>query len=133
MARAPSTPANATTEFAPLRDAAKCPTYNDWPYGLARRVGYSGRLEQDALIRGFVRSPITYLLGDADVLPTGVFDASCPAMAQGDSRLTRGTAFAEYMRSRFNARHQADLVPACGHNLRRMFTADVSLPLMFPK
>jgi pimeloyl-ACP methyl ester carboxylesterase len=126
------TPGRASTEFAPFEGAAKCPTYNNWPYGLDRRRGYAGRLKTDDLIRQFVSRPVTYLLGDADVLTTGVFDSSCPAGAQGASRLARGLAFADYMRERFNARHEVVTVPSCGHNARCMFTADVSLSIMFP-
>jgi hypothetical protein len=34
----------------------------------------------------------TSLVGEYDTLPLAGFDASCPAMAQGPSRLARGQA-----------------------------------------
>ncbi len=126
------TPRDAATDFGPYEHAAKCATYNHWPYGLDYRSGYAARLEPDALVRQFVNRPVTYLLGDADVQTTGTFDGSCAAKAQGHSRLVRGRAFADYVRGRFHARHDIVTVPDCGHNARCMFTADVSLPIMFP-
>jgi hypothetical protein len=77
--------------------------------------------------------PVTYLLGELDVLPLAGFDSSCPAMAQGPTRLARGQAFAAYVKAKYNAQHQVVVVPLCGHNARCMFTAEVALPILFPK
>jgi len=54
-------------------------------------------------------------------------------MAQGPTRLARGVAFAKYATESMGARHQTVLVPACGHNARCMFTAEIALPILFPK
>ena len=67
------------------------------------------------------------------MLPLAGFDASCPAMAQGPTRLGRGLAYQKYVNERYGAHHKAVVVPLCGHNARCMFTADVTLPLAFPK
>jgi pimeloyl-ACP methyl ester carboxylesterase len=119
-------------DFGPFADAGNCTRYNDWPYGLAHRLGYAARIDAGQLVQQFTHRSVTYLLGDADVLPSGVFDTSCPAMAQGASRLGRGLAFGRYMHDRFGAPHTTVVVPYCSHSARCMFTADVSLPVMFP-
>jgi len=67
------------------------------------------------------------------VLPLYGFDSSCPAMAQGPTRLARGLAYARYVSEKFGAQHRTLVVPACGHSARCMFTADPVLPLLFPK
>lgn len=73
------------------------------------------------------------MLGELDTLPLANFDASCPAMAQGPSRLARGQAFVGYITQRYGARLTLALVPLCGHNARCMFTTERALPILFPK
>ena len=77
--------------------------------------------------------PVTYLLGEIDILPLGGFDSSCPAMAQGPTRLARGQAFGAYVNQKYGAHHHTVVVPLCGHNARCMFTAEPALPILFPK
>ena len=71
--------------------------------------------------------------GELDILPLGGFDASCPAMAQGPTRLARGQAFSKYVNERLGAQHTTVVVPLCGHNARCMFTADAVLAMLFPR
>jgi hypothetical protein len=54
-------------------------------------------------------------------------------MAQGPTRLARGQAFGAYVNAKYHAKHQVVVVPLCGHNARCMFTADLALPILFPK
>jgi hypothetical protein len=91
----------------------------------ASSAGYAASIPDDQLT--------TYLLGELDILPLGGFDGSCPAMAQGPTRLARGQAFAKYVNEKFGAKHTSTVVPLCGHNARCMFTAEVALPILFPK
>ena len=77
--------------------------------------------------------PTTYLLGQVDVLPLGGFDASPNAMAQGPTRRARGEAFFKYVTETFGAKHNAIIVPECGHNDRCIFTTDIVFPVIFPK
>ena len=119
--------------FAPFADEQGCARYDDWPYGLKNRKGYAARLSDDQLKKQLASRPATYLLGEYDILPLAGFDASCPAMAQGPTRLARGLAYEKYVNERLGAQHKAVVVPLCGHNARCMFTADVALPLAFPK
>jgi pimeloyl-ACP methyl ester carboxylesterase len=119
--------------FAPFADARNCPNYDNWPYGLNHRTGYAARLSDDQLKKQIASRPAIYLMGEYDVLPLAGFDASCPAMAQGPTRLARGLAYQKYLNENYGAHHKAVVVPVCGHNVRCMFTADVTLPLAFPK
>ena len=126
-------PANPTPPFVPFSDAANCTGYDTWPYGLQGRNGYSTKLTDDQLKKQLAARPTTYLLGELDILPLYGFDSSCPAMAQGPTRLARGLAYAKYVSEKFGAQHRMLVVPACGHSARCMFTADPVLPLLFPK
>ena len=76
---------------------------------------------------------VVYLLGELDVMPVGGFDSSCPAMAQGPTRRARGEAFARYVNEKYGTHQQVAIVPLCGHNARCLFTAEIALPLLFPK
>ena len=125
--------ADINNELRPFGDAGNCTTYDSWPYGLKKRSGYSAPLTDDQLKKQLVARPVTYLLGELDVLPIAGFDSSCPAMAQGPNRLARGQAFVSYVNKKYGAQHKVTVVPLCGHNARCMFTADPSLPVLFPK
>ncbi len=130
--------AGASSAHAPFAtrafvDAHNCTTYNLWPYGLQHRSGYTAKLSDDQLKKQLASRPVTYMLGELDVLPLGGFDSSCPAMAQGPTRLARGLAFSQRVNQAFGAHHTAMVIPLCGHNARCMFTADPALPVLFPK
>jgi len=126
-------PPAAGEPFAPFVDARNCNTFNNWQYGLRNRAGYTAALTDEQLQRQLASRSVTYLLGGADLVPFGGFDDSCPAMAQGPTRLARGLAYARYMNERHGARHQAVVVEACGHDDRCMFTSKQALPLLFPR
>jgi hypothetical protein len=102
-------------------------------YGLKNRIGYAARVSEEQVRTQAASRPVTYLLGDSDILPSGIFDVSCPAVAQGPTRLARGLAFAKYMNDKFGAHHETVVVPFCGHSARCLFTSDVSLSVIFPK
>ena len=129
----PPAAANPAPPFAPFPDARNCTAYDSWPYGLGRRTGYSARIADAQLKKQLVTRPTTYLLGQLDILPLYRFDVSCPAMAQGPTRLARGLAYGKYVSEQYGAQHKTVVVPACGHSARCMFTAELALPLLFPK
>ena len=118
--------------FGPF-DAAKAANYNKWPAGLENRTGYAAGMSDDQLKRQLIERPTTYLLGQVDVLPLGGFDSSPAAMAQGPTRRARGEAFFKYINETLGAKHNAIIVPECGHNDRCIFTTDVVFPVIFPK
>ncbi len=126
-------PPSPVETFAPFADSRNCTTFNNWQYGLQNRAGYTAALADEQLKRQLASRPVTYLLGGADIVPFGGFDDSCPAMAQGPTRLARGLAYAKYMNERHGARHRAVVVEACGHDDRCMFTSNPALPLLFPQ
>ena len=115
-----------------FRDGRNCTTFDHWPYGMENRSGYSSKLTVDQLKNQLVARPTTYLLGEIDILPLGGFDSSCPAMAQGPTRLARGQAYSKYVNEKYGARHTLTIVPLCGHNARCMFTSQPALPILFP-
>lgn len=129
----PERPNLETKELQPFGDARNCTTYDNWPYGLKRRSGYSAKLTDDQLKKQLASRTVTYMLGELDTLPLAGFDSSCPAMAQGPSRLARGQAYANYVNKKYDAQHKAIVIPLCGHNARCMFTAEPALPILFPR
>jgi pimeloyl-ACP methyl ester carboxylesterase len=121
-----------TGEFREYADRANCTTYDNWHYGMQRRAGYAASVSDEDLRSRLVARDVTYLLGGLDTLPLFGFDESCPAMAQGSSRLARGMAYWNFLRNEYKAKHRLVIVPNCGHNGRCMYTADQALPLLFP-
>ncbi len=114
-------------------DAAACPGYNRWPFGLeARTSGYTAGISDEQLKHQLAARPATYLVGQVDTLPLGGFDSSCGAMAQGAARRARGEAFVKYVNERLGARHPIQIVSECGHNDRCVYTTDDVLPVVFP-
>ena len=129
----PERPAGSNLELRAFGDARNCTTYDNWPYGLNKRSGYTAKLSDDQLKKQLAARTVTYLLGEIDILPLGGFDSSCPAMAQGPTRLARGQAYASYVNQKYKAQHKVTVIPLCGHNARCMFTAELALPILFPK
>jgi len=129
----PERPAGNNNELRPFGDARNCTTYDNWPYGLKSRSGYTTNISDDQLKQQLAARGTTYLLGELDILPLGGFDSSCPAMAQGPTRLARGQAFVNYVNQKYKAQHKVLVIPLCGHNARCMFTAELALPILFPK
>ena len=123
---------NARFTYGPF-DSTKAPAFNRWPAGLDARTGYTAGISDDQLRKQLVERPTTYLLGQVDVLPLGGFDSSPNAMAQGPTRRARGEAFFKYVTETLGAKHQAIIVPECGHNDRCIFTTNVVFPVIFPK
>jgi pimeloyl-ACP methyl ester carboxylesterase len=128
-------PTGEKKEMGPFADAAKCSGYDRWPYGFENRGnGYASRQSDQQLKKQLAARPTVYLLGQLDILPLAGFDSSCPAMAQGPTRLARGEAFSSYVVQKYGAKdHKAVVVDLCGHNARCMFTSDQALPIVFPK
>jgi pimeloyl-ACP methyl ester carboxylesterase len=126
-------PKESLVEFGAFEEGRNCTTFDNWPYGMKDRVGYSAKLSDEQLRTQLVSRPVVYLLGELDTTPLAGFDGSCPAMAQGPNRFERGKAFAKYVNEKHGARHQLTPIPLCGHNARCMFTAEGALPILFPK
>ena len=126
-------PPQSAAPFAPFAGARTCTAFDNWPYGLQRRTGYTARVADEQLKRQLSARNVSYLLGGLDVFPIEGFDPTCPAMAQGPTRLARGIAYARYLNENYTARHKADILQTCGHDERCVFTANAGLALLFPK
>ena len=114
-------------------DATACPNYDRWPFGLQNRTGgYTAKTSDEQLKKQLVSRPTTYLLGQVDTLPLGGFDSSCPAMAQGAARRSRGEAYVKFVNEKLGANHAVQIVSECGHNARCVYTTDIVLPVIFP-
>jgi pimeloyl-ACP methyl ester carboxylesterase len=113
-------------------DAAKAPNYNKWPAGLEDRTGYTAGMSDDLLRKNLASRPITYLLGQLDVLPLGGFDDSPTAMAQGPTRRARGEAFVKFIADSLGGKSKAVIVSECGHHNRCVFTTSELFPILFP-
>jgi pimeloyl-ACP methyl ester carboxylesterase len=124
---------NGNFTFGPFTPTERSANYNRWPAGLENRKGYTEKMTDDQLKKQLVERPTTYLLGQVDVLPLGGFDSSPTAMAQGPTRRARGEAFFKYVTETMGAKHEAVIVPECGHNDRCMFTTNIVFPYIFPK
>ncbi len=126
-------PSGPSAVFRAFGDGRNCTTYDQWPYGFQHRSGYTARLTDDQLKQQLAARPTTYLLGEEDVLPLGGFDGSCPAMAQGPTRLARGFAFSKFVIEKLGGHPEVIVIPECGHNARCMYTDEKALPIVFPK
>ena len=120
--------------FAPC-DAARCPGFNDWKYGLERLPAYARQAASaQALEEAYVRRDVTVLLGSADCDPAHpALDTSCAARAQGAHRFERGLSYARYMRLRHPAEfhHRTLVVEGVGHDGAGMFTSPEGVASLF--
>jgi pimeloyl-ACP methyl ester carboxylesterase len=120
--------------FRNYADRRNCTTYNQWMHGLDNLKGYAASLTAEQIRTQVLNRPVTYLLGELDTLPIAGFDQSCISMAQGPSRFDRGKAYFAHVKTKHKAKDHALVpVPLCGHNNRCIWTADVALPILFPK
>jgi len=69
---------NPPPAFVAFADAKNCTGYDVWPYGLKTRIGYASALSDEQITKQLVTRSVTYLLGEADVLPLGVLIHPAP-------------------------------------------------------
>ncbi|WP_019937195.1 hypothetical protein [Bordetella sp. FB-8] len=119
--------------FAPY-DAAVCPAFDDWKYGMQARAPYLDNRSPAQLEAGYARRDVTYLIGGRDTDPRqAALDRSCPAQAQGSNRLARGRAYFHYLQARHpqGLNQQFHVVPGVGHDGAHMLTSPCALAIMF--
>jgi len=107
-------------------DAASCPNFNSWKYGLQNLPAYAGGQTPAQLEEQYIKRDIVYLLGQQDINPEHpALDKSCEAQTQGPYRLLRGHFFFDYL----TRRHPVGLnqrlieVPGVGHDGDGMFNS----------
>jgi hypothetical protein len=144
---------DATSFTAPYTDAASCPTFDDFKYGLASRTGYlrsiaanSADPMKEAAARAMLRTryvsrAVTYVVSKGDSTNTsfagyGELDKGCEAMAEGPTgasyRLQRGLTFYTYATQVLGAAHRLSVVPACGHDQSCVFNGIATTELFDP-
>ena len=128
----------ASGDFA-IFDAARCPSFNRWKYGLEDLPAYASGAEDamsaDALDARYAQRDVTVLLGGADCDPQHpALDRSCAALTQGAHRLERGLAYARYMALRHPdglATHRTLVIDGVGHDAKGMFASAQGLEAVF--
>ncbi|MCK6187843.1 alpha/beta hydrolase [Pseudomonas sp. EYE_354] len=123
--------------FSPQRpvpfDAARCPGFNDWKYGLQHLPAYAKGQRAEQLEQAYVLRDITYLLGQQDIDPNHpALDKRCEAEAQGAYRLIRGHNYFDYLKRRNPQLRQTLVeVPGVGHDGDAMFTSPEGQNVLF--
>lgn len=118
----------------PTFDAANCPGFNTWKYGLKELPAYAQGQKHPQLEQAYIERDITYLLGAKDIDPNHpALDKSCEAEAQGAFRLERGKNYFEYLTQRHPQGLNQRLVevPGVGHNDDQMFTSPEGQKALF--
>ena len=116
-------------------DAASCPGFNDWKYGMQNLPDYVGHQGAQQLEQAYVSRDITYLLGQQDTDPNHpALDKSCEAETQGAYRLIRGHNYVDYLKQRHpQLGHRLVEVPGVGHDGDKMFTSPQGQKVLFPQ
>lgn len=124
----------AGSGFAPF-DAAACPEFNRWKYGVDAPPPYVAGKVADLETR-YVARDVTYLLGLLDVDPNHpVLDKSCAAEAEGPYRLARGLAYVRYLEMRHPGGTRQSLAEVAGvdHDALGMFASSCGLAVLFAR
>lgn len=102
-------------------DTARCPTWNDWPYGTSNRNSYARGTDEPGLRHRLTSRDVRILVGDADTL-TAYLDVSCAANLQGRRRFDRGRALVRFMDLLLPGHaHRESVIPGVGHSSRDMY------------
>ncbi len=123
--------------FSPQRplkfEAANCPGFDDWKYGMQHLPAYAKGQSAEQLERVYVSRNVTYLLGQQDTDPNHpALDKSCEAETQGAYRLIRGHNYFDYLQQRHpQLGHRLVEVPGVGHNGDGMFTSPEGQKVLF--
>ncbi|HEX7929190.1 MAG TPA: alpha/beta hydrolase [bacterium] len=116
-------------------DAASCPQYNNWKYGMLHLNAYAQKADPAAMEATYVSRDVVYLLGLADTDPKHRdIDRGCSAETQGLTRLARGEAYTKYMATRHpGLTHPVWFIPKVAHNGGKMFGSACGQLALFDK
>jgi hypothetical protein len=115
-------------------DAARCPGFNTWKYGMQARPSFMLEQTPAELEARYAQRRIVYLVGGADNNPASVsLDKSCAAQAQGPQRFARAEGFFRYMQKRHpvGLNQEIHVVPGVAHDGPRMLTSPCAIKTMF--
>src|SRR3954470_14409557 len=99
------------------REIRACPDYNIYRYGLKERPTSVFSSRRATVLRTYLASRMTYLLGEADTVRDSTMDTSCAAYWEGKNRFQRGSRFFRALRAmpRSARRHHLVTVPGVAH------------------
>jgi hypothetical protein len=115
-------------------DAARCPDFDNWKYGMQNRPPYLNDRTPAQLEAAYAARRVDYLVGGNDDDPhQSALDKSCPAEAQGPQRLARAQSYYDYLQIRHPSglNQHFHIVPGVGHNGARMLSSPCALAAMF--
>lgn len=116
---------------------SSCPAANRWKYGTEALPPHLGRNAAQARAQ-YAAADIHYLEGerdsnDAKGMAHRLLDTSCAAAAQGEFRLQRGLAYADYDRALLapSKQRQVTVVPGCAHDVACVFPSAAAREALF--
>ena len=110
--------------FTPFWDAASCPGYDAYPYGLDARSGALAQPSGQQALAQYLARDVRYFVGDADTLANAAgtnLDTSCAANAQGVDRVARAIEYWNELRTQYQSQHPLVVVPGCEHSRPCMY------------
>lgn len=108
-----------------------CTHYDNYKFGLKKLNAYASRAAVADLISHYLNRDVTYLIGDKDIIAHDI-DQSCPAVAQGNTRLERAQYFKMQLDQEFpEQKHPLITVPDIGHTQWGMYTSPIGSNLLF--
>lgn len=127
-------PERPTDDGFAMFDAAACPAYNRWKYGMIGLPTYLAGQDAASLEASYAGRDVVYLLGTADDNPNHpALDKTCMAEAQGPTRFARGLAYFRYLQNRrpTDLAHRLLKAPGVGHDVDLMFNSPCGLAALY--
>lgn len=122
---------NASGGFSTF-SASGCADFDQWKFGIKTLPTYFGGASARSLAQEYLIRDVTYVLGTADNDPNSAsMDKSCCAQAQGNTRLLRGRAYVDYLKTlSLPDKHVLCEVPGVGHDTAAMLTSACVLSVL---
>jgi hypothetical protein len=117
-------------------DAAACPAYDHWKYGMTGLPPYVAGEGAAVLETAYAARDVVYLLGAADTNPNErTLDKTCMAEAEGPYRYARGLAYFRYLHARRGAdlAHRMLVAPGIGHDGDLLFNSACGLAALYDR
>lgn len=117
--------------FGPF-NANNCADFDQWKYGLGDMPVYFSDVTTTSLAQEYLVRDVTYVLGTADNDPASdSMDKSCCAQAQGNTRLVRGRAYVDYLKTlSLPDKHALCEVAGVGHDTAAMLNSNCLLSIL---
>lgn len=124
-------PSKQTGVFATPANAAACPTYQNYPYGLEQPNDYTRLKAANVARQDYVARDVTYLVGAED--KSAAVDQSCAATLQGRSVRERATNYAAYLKNLYGdaLRQKLFIVPNIGGDAMALLRSSCGTSLLF--